>query len=136
MTRRRPGRISSSLTEVFDHGLKKTALMNMLARQLNRDLTLDVLEQWGNQIAAGKTPDSAPPRPQGIERNFVITQWQYGERYTYAHDIISTDKRNPSLYPEAKIYGLDIGNDHLLIMDPKALSRVWRPCIRVPIAMR
>ena len=108
--------------EVFDHGLKKTALMDMLARQLNRDLTLDVLEQWGNQIAAGKTPDSAPPRPQGIERNFVITQWQYGERYTYAHDIISTDKRNPSLYPEAKIYGLDIGNDHLLIMDPKANS--------------
>lgn len=114
---------------VFDHGLKKVALMNMLAQQLNRDVTLDVLEDWGAQLMAGNTPDVTPPRPEGVERNFVITQWQYGGQYTYAHDVISTDKRNPTLYPEAKIYGLDIGNDHLLIMDPN--ENAWEQ-IKLP----
>lgn len=106
----------------YDHGLKKVALMDMLGQQLNRDLLLDVLGEWGEKIGKGVVPES-PPRPQGIERNFVITQWQYGERYTYAHDVISTDKRNPSLYPDGLIYGLDIGNDHLLTLDTN--SHQW-----------
>ena len=99
-------------------GLKKTALMQMLADQLNTDIVLDVLSEWGQEIAAGVTPTHTPARPAGIERNMVITQWEYGERYTYAHDVISTDKRNPHLYANQEIYGLDIGNDHLLILDP------------------
>ena len=80
------------------------------------------LGSGGEKIGKGVVPES-PPRPQGIERNFVITQWQYGERYTYAHDVISTDKRNPSLYPDGLIYGLDIGNDHLLLLDTN--SHQW-----------
>jgi streptogramin lyase len=103
---------------VVDYGLKKASLMSLLAEQLNRDLLLDALEDWGDKIAKGETPKTAPPRPQGIERNFVITQWEYGGKYTYAHDVISTDKRNASLYPDGKIYGLDIGNDHLMVLDP------------------
>ncbi len=115
-----PGSAVSRLParQYFDHGLKKVALMDMLAQQLNRDLTVDVLADWGSRIAAGETPPEAPPRPVGIERNIVITQWQYGERYTYAHDVISTDKRQPTLYANGPIYGLDIGNDHLLTLDP------------------
>lgn len=106
--------------QLFDHGLKKVALMDMLAQQLNRDLTLDVLAEWGTRIAAGETPSPTPPRPEGIERNMVITQWEYGGRYTYAHDVISTDKRDPTLYPDGKIYGLDIGNDNILVLDPNS----------------
>lgn len=101
-----------------DYGLRKAGLMDQLAEQLNRDVLLDQLEQWGKKLAAGETPQQAPPRPEGIERNFVITEWEYGEKYTYSHDVISTDKRNPTLYPNGRIYGLDIGNDHLMILDP------------------
>lgn len=104
--------------QAFDHGLKKAGEMNMLAEQLNRDIVLDVFESWGEKIGAGETPQQTPPRPEGIERNLVITQWEFGGKYTYAHDVISTDKRDPTLYPYGKIYGLDIGNDHLLILDP------------------
>lgn len=104
-----------------DYGLKKAGEMSTLADQLNRDVLLDVMEKWGKKIADGETPP-APPRPQGIERNLVITQWEYGEKYTYAHDVISTDKRKPELYPYGKIYGLDIGNDNLLVLDPVSHS--------------
>jgi mono/diheme cytochrome c family protein len=113
-----PARAVFPSREATDYGLKKAGEMNLLAEQLNRDILLDVLENWGEKIAAGETPEAAPPRPEGIERNFVITQWEYGGEYTYAHDVISTDKRNPHLYPDEKIYGLDIGNDHLLVLDP------------------
>ena len=39
----------------------------------------------------------APPRPQGIERNVVITQWDWADPKAYLHDEISTDKRNPTV---------------------------------------
>ena len=37
----------------------------------------------------------APPRPQGVERNVVITEWDWADPKAYLHDEISTDKRNP-----------------------------------------
>ena len=33
---------------------------------------------WTNRIAAGELPP-APPRPQGVERNVVITEWDWAE---------------------------------------------------------
>ena len=112
----------------FDHGLKKAAAMNFFADRLGREQLLGVLADWGDRIARGETP-SAPPRPTGIERHFVITQWGWGDRYTYAHDEIATDKRNPFLYPNGPIYGADIGNDHLLMLDPVShtASRITVP---------
>lgn len=103
--------------EAFDHGLRKASLMNYFADALERERLLDVLSDWSARVAAGETPP-APPRPHGIERNFVITQWGWGDAYTYAHDEIATDKRDPTRYANAPIYGVDIGNDHLLSVDP------------------
>ena len=71
---------------------------------------------------AAASPTARCPRrrraPTGIERNMVITQWGWGDLYTYAHDEIATDKRNPRLYPDGKIWGVDLGNDRLLSVDP------------------
>jgi hypothetical protein len=114
-------RALASSPEAVAHGLKKAGEMNSLAAQLNHDVLLDVMANWGKKIAAGALPES-PPRPQGLERNLVITQWQYGHKYTYAHDVISTDKRDPTLYPDGNIYGLDIGNDWLLVLNPETHS--------------
>jgi hypothetical protein len=101
----------------LDAGLKKARSMDGSANGFGRDALLDALADWGGRIAAGQVPD-APPRPQGIERNFVITQWAWGDLYTYAHDEIATDRRNPRLYPDGKIWGVDLGNDRLLSVDP------------------
>jgi len=101
----------------LDAGLHKATSMNAPAIGLGRDAVLDALADWGARIAAGQTPE-APPRPKGIERNLVITQWAWGDLYTYAHDEVATDKRNPRLYPNGKIWGVDLGNDRLLSVDP------------------
>ena len=82
--------------DAFDLGLKKADVMDATPMGLARNL-LDTLDDWGGRIAAGEAPET-PPRPQGIERNVVITQWGWGDTFTYAHDEIATDKRDPTLY--------------------------------------
>lgn len=101
----------------FDLGLKKARYMHVTADGLDRARLLDSLTDWSARIIAGETPE-APPRPSGVERNLVITQWGWGDTFTYAHDEIATDKRDPTLYPNGPIYGVDIGNDRLLMLDP------------------
>lgn len=103
--------------EMFDQGLRKATYMHVTADGLDRELLLDTLEDWSERISTGETPPM-PPRPAGIERNLVITQWEWGDAYTYAHDEIATDKRDPSLYANGPIYGVDLANDRLLVVDP------------------
>ncbi len=102
----------------FDHGFYKSAAMNYFADTLGRERLLHSLGTWGEHIAQGAAP-AAPPRPQGIERNLVITQWAWGDQYTYAHDEVVTDKRDPSVNANGPVYGVDLANDYLLVVDPK-----------------
>ena len=46
---------------------------------------------WSDRIAKGELPPP-PPRPQGVERNVVITQWDWADGKTYLHDQVSTDR--------------------------------------------
>lgn len=105
--------------ELFDIGLKKSTNMNGTANAFGRDQLLDTLAAWTARIRNGDVPES-PPRPQGLERNMVITQWEWGDGFTYAHDEIATDKRDPTLFANGPIYGVDLGNDRLLKLDPIA----------------
>ena len=92
---------------------------------LGRDVVEKMLADWGTRIAAGEVPP-APPRPTGIERNVVISQWDWGFPESFVHDLISTDKRNPTLYPNGKVYGVDrTGGGRLLILDPVKNAVSW-----------
>jgi hypothetical protein len=74
--------------------------------------------EWTERIAGGELPP-APPRPQGIERNVVITQWDWADPKVYLHDLVATDRRNPTLYPKGKLYGaLELSADYLPVLDP------------------
>jgi hypothetical protein len=74
---------------------------------------------WTNRIAHGELPAQAPPRPQGLERNVVITQWDWADPKSYLHDEISTDKRNPTLNANGLIYGSpEESRDTLPVLDP------------------
>jgi hypothetical protein len=55
---------------------------------------LKMLAEWTDRIAAGEVPPT-PPRPQGVERNVVVTMWDWADPKAFLHDEISTDKRNP-----------------------------------------
>ena len=92
---------------------------------LGREAVEKMLADWGSRIAAGEVPP-APPRPTGIERNVVISQWDWGFPESFVHDLISTDKRNPKLYPNGKVYGVDrTGGGRLLILDPVKNAVSW-----------
>src|SRR5207245_3664874 len=73
---------------------------------------------WTDRIAAGAIPP-APPRPQGVERNVVITMWDWVDPKAYLHDEVSTDRRNPTLNANGAIYGsLELSADYLPVLDP------------------
>jgi hypothetical protein len=85
---------------------------------------------WTTRIAQGELPAEAPPRPQGIERNVVITQWDWADPKAYLHDEIATDKRNPSVNANGLIYGSpEESRDYLPVLDPvhHTISRVKVP---------
>src|SRR2546427_816657 len=73
---------------------------------------------WTDRIAAGELPP-VPPRPQGVERNVVITQFDWADPKTYLHDEIATDKRNPAVNANGLIYGSpEESSDDLPVLDP------------------
>jgi hypothetical protein len=105
-------------TELWDGIFQRNIGMNAAADRLGRPLIEKTLAEWGTRIQAGEVPP-APPRPVGIERNFVITQWDWGAPDSFIHDLVSTDKRNPMLYPYGKVYGADrTGGGRLWVLDP------------------
>ena len=74
---------------------------------------------WTTRIAHGELPAETPPRPQGIERNVVITQWDWADEKAYLHDEISSDKRNPRVNANGLIYGSpEESRDYLPVLDP------------------
>ena len=72
---------------------------------------------WTDRISKGEVPP-APPRPQGPERNLVLTQWDWGGQHSYIHDEVAADKRNPTIGARGKVYGVDFTGDSLLWVDP------------------
>ena len=85
---------------------------------MGRERTLKMFADWTDRIAAGEVPP-APPRPQGLERNVVITLWDWADPKAYLHDEVSTDRRNPTLNANGLIYGaLELSADYLPVLDP------------------
>ncbi len=85
---------------------------------LGRRRALAMFGDWSDRVAKGELPP-APPRPQGVERNVVITQWDWADPKVYLHDEISSDKRNPMVNANGPIFGaLEASADYLPVVDP------------------
>ncbi|MEX1257162.1 MAG: carboxypeptidase-like regulatory domain-containing protein [Gemmatimonadota bacterium] len=78
---------------------------------------VEMFADWTDRIAAGEVPP-APPRPEGVERNIVLTMWDWGFPNSYVHDEVATDKRNPAVNSNGPVYGVSMTDDRLLIVDP------------------
>ncbi|MBW8749720.1 MAG: carboxypeptidase regulatory-like domain-containing protein, partial [Acidobacteria bacterium] len=79
---------------------------------------------WTDRIAKGELPFAKPQRPQGKERNIVITLWDWNTPKAYLHDEVSTDRRNPTVNAYGKIYGSpEESTDFIPVLDPKTHSR-------------
>lgn len=85
---------------------------------LGRDRALAMFADWTDRIAAGELPP-VPPRPQGEERNVVITLWDWADPTVYLHDVVSTDRRNPTVNANGPVYGaLELSADYVPVLDP------------------
>ena len=74
---------------------------------------------WTDRIAGGELPLEKPERPQGIERNVVITMWDWSTNKAYLHDSIATDKDHPTVNANGKIYGAtEESTDMVPVLDP------------------
>ncbi len=99
--------------------------------QLGRARALKMFADWTDRIRGGAVPE-APRRPRGIERNVVITQWDWADPKAYLHDLVSTDRRNPTLNANGLLYGaLEASADYLPVLDP-----VRHVASRVPLTVR
>ncbi len=107
---------------------------NMAANigRLDTQRALKLYGEWTDRIAAGELPTSQPPRPQGVERNVVVTLWDWATPKAYLHDEISTDRRNPTVNAHGMIYGSpELSTDFVPIVDPmkNATSQVKLPVL-------
>ena len=88
--------------------------------QVGRQRALAMYADWSDRIAHGELPSAAPSRPQGKERNVVVTLWDWADPKVYLHDAIASDKNNPTVNPNGPIYGaLEESGDYLTVLDPK-----------------
>ena len=86
--------------------------------QIGLGRTVAVLADWTDRIAAGELPPT-PPRPQGQERNVVITEWDWADPKVYLHDLTSTDRRAPTVNANGPVFGsLENSADYLPVLDP------------------
>src|SRR5712691_6608913 len=94
--------------------------MNARFSQVGRQRALAMYADWSDRIAHGELPSAAPSRPQGRERNVVVTLWDWADPKVYLHDAITSDKRNPTVNSNGPIYGaLEESGDYLTVVDPK-----------------
>ncbi|HEY9228515.1 MAG TPA: carboxypeptidase-like regulatory domain-containing protein, partial [Gemmatimonadaceae bacterium] len=107
-------------------------MLSTIENQLGKTRAIALFADWTDRIAEGEVPASAPQRPRGIERNVVITQWDWADPKSYLHDVVSTDRRNPTLNANGLLYGsLELSSDYLPVLDPKTNT-----ISRVPLTVR
>ena len=72
---------------------------------------------WTDRIRGGEVPP-APPRPQGAERNVVITWWDWADPKAI-YTTLSRPTRNPTVNANGPLYGaLELSADYLPVLDP------------------
>ena len=98
---------------------------------LGKERALLLFADWTDRINRGEVPP-APPRPQGLERNVVITMWDWADPKAYLHDVVSTDRRKPTVNANGPLYGaLELSADYVPVLDPNTHTAT-----RIPLTVR
>jgi hypothetical protein len=89
------------------------------------------LAEWTDRIKAGELPASVPARPHGVERNIVVTVYDWLSPKHYIHDLIVTDRRKPTVNASGPIYGAtELSTDDQPIFDP---VKITKTTMKVPV---
>ena len=99
-------------------------MTNRIAGQLG-GVPYQYFGDWTDRVAKGELPKHKPARPSGIERNIVVTTWDWSTPEKYLHDLISSDRRKPTVNAHGPLYGApEYSTDKMPILDPKT-HRTW-----------
>jgi hypothetical protein len=102
--------------------------------RLDTQRVLKLFGDWTDRIAGGELPFAKPQRPQGVERNIVVSVWDWSRPTFYLHDEIATDKRNPTVNANGPLFGSpEWSTDFVPVLDPvKADTREIKVPVRDP----
>ncbi len=103
--------------------------MTNTLNKFGHDRGLAMFADWSNRIAAGELPP-APPRPQGIERNFVVTLWEVDTDRSFIHDVVSTNERRITDNAYGPVYATDYSAATIWALDPKTATKTM---VQVPL---
>jgi hypothetical protein len=93
-------------------------MVNILAGQLG-GAPYKYFGEWTDRIAKGELPHHKPPRPSGLERNVVVTTWDWSDAKHYLHDLAVSDKRNPTVNGYGPVFGQpEYSTDLIPILNP------------------
>ena len=105
-------------TRRIQSGQASTQMVNNIDR-MGTQAALKMFGEWTDRVAAGSLPTSKPQRPQGIERNAVITVWDWSNPKAYLHDATVSDKRKPTVNANGLIFGAtENSTDNVPVFDP------------------
>jgi len=108
--------------EAWQRRLQAGQAMIQMTNALGRvgpQRALKAFADWTDRNAAGELPAAHPARPQGVERNVVLTLWDWAGPKDYMHDEVSTDKRNPRVNANGRIFGAtEESTDLFPVLDP------------------
>ena len=111
-----------SSAEAWGRRIQSGQALTQMVRDITRhdaQRALSLFGDWTDRIAAGELPFATPERPRGIERNVVLTLWDWSRPTAYLHDLIGTDRRNPRINSNGKFYGSpENSTDYVPILDP------------------
>ena len=109
----------NSTLEAWDRRTKSGPVgANMGSAFLTLGEQRSLFADWTDRIAAGEYPKEAPPRPSGVERNIVLTLWDWGTPTNYMHDEAASDLRNPLVNPNGPVYGVMTSGNSMVWLDP------------------
>jgi hypothetical protein len=115
-------------TEMWFRRIQSGQAMSRMASGIVRigpDFGLSLFADWTDRVAGGELPAAKPDRPTGLERNMVVTLWDWASPTHYMHDAISTDKRNPNVNANGYIYGSpEESTDLVPVLDPVS-NKTW-----------
>ena len=93
-------------------------MINLLAGGMG-GVPFKYLGAWTQRVANGELPPAKPTRPQGKERNIVVTLRDWHNPKQYLHDLIASDRRYPTVNAYGPLYGqCEHACNDMPILDP------------------
>ena len=121
-TREIPDSITSetaSSLEAWDHRMRMGPMGPTMGGAFQRlGEQRQMFADWTDRIAAGEAPTQVPPRPTGIERNVVVTLWDWGTEFDGRTDSTASDVRDATVNANGLVYAVVQPSDILAVLDP------------------